>query len=158
MGRRTTYEPGTFSWVELETSAADRSAVFYTGLFGWVRPGRAGAERVDDVGCLCMNELIAPDLDAAMGFYGALFGWTTDASEVAAGGPMMVLNGGRVNAAAFGAPDGVAAHWRPCFTVGETAAAADRIRRLGPARPAPARRPGWLAPPAWQAKPTSPTR
>ncbi|MET1003315.1 MAG: VOC family protein, partial [Acidimicrobiia bacterium] len=35
MGTRTSYPPGTFSWVDLATSDPDAARVFYTALFGW---------------------------------------------------------------------------------------------------------------------------
>jgi uncharacterized protein len=35
MGKRESYEPGTFSWVDLSTSDADGAKNFYGGLFGW---------------------------------------------------------------------------------------------------------------------------
>lgn len=35
MGKRTTYEPGTFCWVELTTSDPAAAKAFYGGLFGW---------------------------------------------------------------------------------------------------------------------------
>jgi predicted enzyme related to lactoylglutathione lyase len=35
MGRRTSYEPGTFSWVELATTDPDGAKTFYSSLFGW---------------------------------------------------------------------------------------------------------------------------
>src|SRR3954454_13200804 len=35
MGTRDSYEPGTFSWVELATSDADAAKRFYGELFGW---------------------------------------------------------------------------------------------------------------------------
>lgn len=35
MGERTSYPPGTFSWVELVTSDADAAKAFYTAVFGW---------------------------------------------------------------------------------------------------------------------------
>jgi predicted enzyme related to lactoylglutathione lyase len=35
MGTRTTYEPGTFSWVELFTTDTDDAKRFYGELFGW---------------------------------------------------------------------------------------------------------------------------
>ena len=35
MGTRTSYEPGTFSWVELATTDPDDAKRFYGGLFGW---------------------------------------------------------------------------------------------------------------------------
>ena len=35
MATRTSYEPGTFSWVELATTDRDDAKRFYSGLFGW---------------------------------------------------------------------------------------------------------------------------
>ena len=35
MGPRTSYQPGTFSWVELATTDPDDAKRFYSGLFGW---------------------------------------------------------------------------------------------------------------------------
>jgi predicted enzyme related to lactoylglutathione lyase len=35
VGERTSYEPGTFSWVDLGTTDTDSAKGFYAGLFGW---------------------------------------------------------------------------------------------------------------------------
>jgi uncharacterized protein len=35
MGERTSYESGTFSWVDLSTTDPDGAKGFYSGLFGW---------------------------------------------------------------------------------------------------------------------------
>ncbi len=35
MGKRTSYAPGTFSWVDLATTDAAAAKSFYTGLYGW---------------------------------------------------------------------------------------------------------------------------
>jgi uncharacterized protein len=35
VGKRESYEPGTFSWVELSTTDAEGAKAFYGGLFGW---------------------------------------------------------------------------------------------------------------------------
>ena len=35
MGKRESYEPGTFSWLDLSTSDAGSAKAFYGGLFGW---------------------------------------------------------------------------------------------------------------------------
>lgn len=35
MGERSSYEPGTFCWVELTTPEQDAAKEFYSGLFGW---------------------------------------------------------------------------------------------------------------------------
>jgi uncharacterized protein len=35
VGKRQSYEPGTFSWVDLSTPDAESAKAFYGGLFGW---------------------------------------------------------------------------------------------------------------------------
>jgi len=35
MGKRTSYEPGTFSWIDLGTTDPEAAKTFYTALFGW---------------------------------------------------------------------------------------------------------------------------
>ncbi len=35
MGKRESYEPGTFCWVDLSTPDAEGAKAFYGGLFGW---------------------------------------------------------------------------------------------------------------------------
>ena len=35
MGKRTSYAPGTFSWVDLGTTDAAAAKAFYSGMFGW---------------------------------------------------------------------------------------------------------------------------
>ena len=223
MGKRTSYAPGTFSWVDLATTDAASAKPFYSGVFGWdlhdtdagggavstlcrvdgdavcglyemsddVRSAggqpnwtshvtvsdadaamararelgggvirgafdvldlgrmavledpqgaafavwqaraRIGAERVNDVGCLCMNELVTTDMKAAGSFYERLFGWTTEVSDDAPEGPAMVLNDGHINGSVFAAPEGAAPHWRPCFTVASTDRAGERVLELG---------------------------
>jgi predicted enzyme related to lactoylglutathione lyase len=65
MGERTTYAPGTFSWVELLTSDADAAKAFYTSVFGWeYRDNPVGDDQVystalqdgQDVGALYASE------------------------------------------------------------------------------------------------------
>jgi hypothetical protein len=225
MGTRTSYRPGTFSWVDLATTDAAAATSFYTSLFGWttedndagggavytmchlagdtvaglfempddmratgVPPNwtsyvtvtdadaavaraeelggaaldrafdvldvgrmavvrdpqgavfalwqprtRIGAERVNDVGCLCMNELTTTDTEAASRFYGGLFGWTTETVDTGPDGPPMVLahNDGALNASMFPAEGGTPPHWRPCFTVESVEAAVARVQDLG---------------------------
>jgi uncharacterized protein len=223
MGKRTSYSPGTFSWVDLATSDAAAAKSFYSSVFGWdledteagsgavytmcrvegdavcglyemsddmwargARPNwtnyvtvgdadaaaarakevggavieeafdvqdmgrtavlkdpqgavfaiwqprtRIGAEHVNNVGCLCMNELATTDMSAASSFYERLFGWTVEVSDDAPEGPAMIFNGGNINGAFFAAPEGAAPHWRPCFTVESTDTAGERVRELG---------------------------
>ena len=53
MGTRTTYEPGTFCWVDLATPDVEAAKGFYAGLFGWEiedRPGPHGSYSMALVG------------------------------------------------------------------------------------------------------------
>ena len=99
----------------------------------WQPRARIGAERVNDVGCLCMNELATTDLDAARAFYEGLFGWSMALEDTGPDGPVMgfARNGDAINASFFPVEEGLPAHWRPCFTVESTEAAVARVRELG---------------------------
>ena len=225
MGQRSSYAPGTFSWVDLATTDAGAATAFYTVLFGWdtedtdagggavyttcridgdavcglfemseemratgVPPNwtsyvtvadadaaatrvkelggdavddafevldagrmavlkdpqgavfavwqpraRIGAERVNDLGCLCINELATTDLDAARTFYEGVFGWTTEMVDTGPGGPPIVAayNGETLNANFSAAREGEPPHWRPYFMVESAEAAVARMRELG---------------------------
>jgi predicted enzyme related to lactoylglutathione lyase len=97
----------------------------------WQPRTRIGAERVNDVGCLCMNELATSDIDAARSFYEGLFGWTTERLDTE--GPPIVLarNGKTLNASLGPVEEGGPSHWRPYFTVESTETAIERVRELG---------------------------
>jgi predicted enzyme related to lactoylglutathione lyase len=103
------------------------------GVFAIWQPRAAiGAERVNDVGCLCMNELVTGDVDAARTFYEGLFGWTTEMVDLGPGAPSGFFhNGGRINASLFAAEGDARPYWRACFTVESTEAALERVRELG---------------------------
>jgi len=227
VGKRTSYAPGTFSWVDLATTDATAATSFYTALFGWetedndagggavyttcrldgdavcgifemtedmrargVPPNwtsyvtvedadaaaarakelggaavndafdvldvgrmavlkdpqgavfavwqpraRIGAERVNDVGCLCMNELATTDVEAARSFYGNLFGWRTETLDGGGDGPLALAHiGETLNAGFFAVQGGAPPHWRPVFTVESTETAMDQARELGGTR------------------------
>jgi predicted enzyme related to lactoylglutathione lyase len=63
MGKRESYEPGTFCWVDLATTDPAGAKAFYTGLFGWeaedVPAGEAGT-----------YTLLRLDGDEVCGLYG----------------------------------------------------------------------------------------
>ncbi len=102
-------------------------------VFAVWQPGtRIGAERVNDVGCLCMNELATSDPEAARPFYEEMFGWETETIDTGPDGPPTVYahNKGTLNAS-FGPVDGAPPHWRPYFTVDSVERASGRIRELG---------------------------
>ncbi len=99
----------------------------------WQPGARAGAERVNDVGCLCMNELATTDTVAARDFYGALFDWTFEVVDTGADGPELiaVMNHGSLNAHISPTESGEAPAWRPYFTVESAAASVEQVTRLG---------------------------
>ena len=97
----------------------------------WQAGTHFGAERVNDIGCLCMNELATSDLDAARAFYEQLFGWTTGLVDTGPGGPTLVWvqNDGALNAHMSVEPG--PPHWRPYFTVASTATTIEQLEALG---------------------------
>jgi len=98
----------------------------------WQPRGRSGADRVNDPGCLCMNELVTTDPASARGFYGRVFGWTSEDVDAGDGAPVAFLfNDGAMNGSVFAAAGATPAHWRPCITVESTEAATGRVRALG---------------------------
>jgi predicted enzyme related to lactoylglutathione lyase len=226
VGKRTSYAPGTFSWVDVVTTETAAAKSFYRGLFGWEmddedtgagavytmcridgdavcglfemsddmradgvpsnwtsyvsvtdaeaaagradelggavvrqpfdvpgagrvavlkdpfgavfavwQPGaRIGAERVNEIGCLCMNELATIDPEGARSFYERLFGWTTEVIDTGPDGPPMVFAhvDGRLNASFSPPAEGeVPPHWRPYFAIESTDAAVERVSELG---------------------------
>ena len=152
MGKRTSYAPGTFSWVDLATTDAAAAKAFYTGLFGWeTEDTDAGGGAVytlcrldgDAVAGLYEMSAGAPpnwlsyittdDADAARAFYEGAFGWTTDRVDTGPGGPLIVAarNGETLNASASEVAGGAPAHWRPYFTVESTEQALERVSELG---------------------------
>jgi predicted enzyme related to lactoylglutathione lyase len=102
-------------------------------LVAWEPDVRIGAERVNDLGCLTMNELPSLDLDASRAYYEALFGWTTELVDTGPDGPpiVSVLNRGTLNATLSAAQPGEPSRWRPYFTVDSTASAIERVGELG---------------------------
>jgi uncharacterized protein len=84
----------------------------------WEPRSRIGAELVNDVGCLCWNELATPDTERATAFYAALLGWEFETSPA---GYATISNGGVDNGGIRPLrerddPD-AAPNWVPYFTV-----------------------------------------
>lgn len=107
-------------------------------VFGAWQPGTfAGAERVNETGCFGWNELGTRDTAGAREFYGKVFGWTFDEEESERAGTYTVwkvgeaLVGGMLDLNAVGVPDEVPPHWLVYFTVEDTDAAVETIKRGG---------------------------
>jgi uncharacterized protein len=109
-------------------------------VFGVWKPGaHRGAQRVNEPSAYSMSFLRTQDPEGAQAFYGAVFGWTTEAF-----GPMLLWRlpgyvGGvpeqpvsrEVVAVMARAGDGEAAHWRVDFWIADADAAAARATELG---------------------------
>jgi uncharacterized protein len=107
------------------------------GVFGiWQLGEHRGAQVVNEPGAWAMSLLSAPEPDAARAFYGAVFGWETEAF-----GPATML---RLPGFVGGEPqqpvprdvvaamvEGEAARWTPDFWVADADAVAARAGELG---------------------------
>ncbi|MEV6305077.1 VOC family protein [Actinoplanes sp. NPDC051861] len=95
-----------------------------------------GAEIFDVPGALTWAELNTRDLEGAIGFYGAVFGWTFREAHVS-GYPYVICDGNRSSVAGIqlmvgGAwPDDLPAHWLIYFAVADCDAAAEHAYALG---------------------------
>jgi predicted enzyme related to lactoylglutathione lyase len=77
-----------------------------------------GAERVNDPGCLTWNELHTTDVDAALEFYTAMFGWNTEEMDSGDGPRYVVIKvGERSNGGVMGTQEGEPSSWMPYVTV-----------------------------------------
>ncbi|MPZ63384.1 MAG: VOC family protein [Propionibacteriales bacterium] len=121
-----------------DVSDAGRMAVITdpTGAFfdAWQAKDFAGAARVNDPGCLTMNELATSDTERAAAFYSGLFGWRITELDTGGGlrywsighdGAARGLNGGMREAGP--APSS----WTPYFTVESTDDACAQAERSG---------------------------
>ncbi|WP_447041567.1 VOC family protein [Streptomyces sp. DSM 118878] len=105
------------------------------------QPGEMkGVDVLNEPGGLVWTELYTPDVAAATGFYGSVFGWRTVEQSFPGGSYTMVFPGGGVEDDMFGGvvpldsdPTEAAAgaYWLPYFQVDDCDAAAATARRLG---------------------------
>ena len=99
----------------------------------WQPRGSIGAELVNDVGAMCMNQLNTSDPVAAQAFYEGLFGWRY---EQVAGGEQpfwSIYNGDTLNGGMMSLAPGSPApsHWLAYFTVADLDASVAQIGALG---------------------------
>ena len=101
----------------------------------WQPRAHIGARRVNDPGCLTLNELHTRDPEAAITFYAGLFGWETEVIEVN-GEPVYgsINNAGALNGGLMPMTEqngDAPSYWLPYFTVTSTEGAVAKIRDLG---------------------------
>jgi len=94
-----------------------------------------GAALVNDPGCFAWNELACRDIDKAKRFYGQVFGWGADTSQM---GPMIYTEWKLGDRSIGGMaqmdenwPAEVPPHWMVYFSVDDCDAAAARVAELG---------------------------
>jgi predicted enzyme related to lactoylglutathione lyase len=101
-------------------------------MFAAWQPGRhVGAGVKDDPGSLCWNELATRDMDRAVAFYAALFGWTPVPYEQSPLPYTMMMNGETPAGGIYTMPaamEGTPPHWAPYFAVED---ADETVRRSG---------------------------
>lgn len=108
-------------------------------VFGvWQAKEHIGARLVNEPDTLLWNELVVRDMDAALEFYGKLFGYTTHELDVGASGDPayreLQLNGRSIGGAlqiTDDWPAEVPSHWMPYFAVEDTDATAAKATELG---------------------------
>lgn len=91
-----------------------------------------GATRVNDPGCLMLNELHTPDPTTALEFYSGLFGWDTEPmeSEDRPTYKVIVLDG-RLNGGVIDLREGEQPGWIPYFTVADRDDTAEQAKGVG---------------------------
>ena len=92
-----------------------------------------GAGLVKEHGALVWSEVYAPDTDATVAFYGALFGWEQGSMEIPGGGTYTTfeLDGEPIGGTMPPPRDDVPPHWHVWFASDDTKQTAIRAAELG---------------------------
>jgi predicted enzyme related to lactoylglutathione lyase len=123
---------GTVISEPFDVMEAGRMAVLQDptgGVFAVWQPRQSiGAQLVNDVGALCLNQLNTSDPAAAQTFYGELFGWTFQGVQSGGQEYWGINNGERLNG---GMMQSEPSSWLAYFTSADLDASAARIGELG---------------------------
>ena len=95
----------------------------------WEPGHHHGAHLVDEHGTMCWHELVTSDVDAAMGFYSKLLGWTSVPFDE--DGTVGVRLGDDFIASAAPGAEDVPPHWSVLFAVDDCDAVVEHCVRLG---------------------------
>lgn len=126
---------GTVHAPPMDVGTLGRMAIYTDptgGFFGvWQPRDHIGAELIDSEGTFTWTELSTRDQQAAHPFYGAVFGWTPQASD----GYTEFQLAGRSVAGCMDMPPTVPAevpsYWMPYFAAADPAAKAKQVAELG---------------------------
>ncbi|MDE0268895.1 MAG: VOC family protein [Acidimicrobiaceae bacterium] len=97
----------------------------------WQPIGSHGACLIKEHGTLSWNELVVNDVDAAMDFYCALLGWSTEPLDDDGLIGIRCGDSGEIIGSATLAPPGVPSHWSVYFAVNDCDATVQHVLRLG---------------------------
>ena len=101
----------------------------------WQAMANIGAEVVNEHGALIWNELMTPDPAAVAGFYGSVFGWTTQTVPMPTGDYTLFLGAKGEDTGIAGAMQppmpGMPAFWTVYFAVDDCAAAVATAKEHG---------------------------
>jgi predicted enzyme related to lactoylglutathione lyase len=101
-------------------------------MFAIWEPGEhKGAQLADEHATLAWNELMTPDLDGAVRFYGTLFEYTFEPLPEDPGGYRLLKVGDDTVGGIWSLTDGTPAHWVTYFRYDDVDVGFDRARELG---------------------------
>jgi len=134
-------ELGRLAGIEDNVSVSEQDAIFTDpggAAFSVWKPGQSiGAEVCNEPNTYSWNELMTRDIDAALPFYSAVFGWTYDAMDMGPAGTYHVISGGEsgglggLMAMPPGVPEQVPNHWGVYFAVTDADATIAAITAAG---------------------------
>ena len=96
----------------------------------WEAKAHIGSQLVNAPGALAWNDLVTPDPEAGVRFYGDLFGWTFEEMPDS-GGYRVIRNGERSNGGIFPMADVPQPAWMPYFGHDDVDALLGEIEALG---------------------------
>jgi predicted enzyme related to lactoylglutathione lyase len=137
LGGETVEEPFDILDVGRMTAIKDPTG---SGVAVWQARTYAGAGRVNEPGFLTWNELATNDTGAAIAFYEALFGWSTQPMSTGVGPEYNVVrlgergNGGIRSLSPSEEQAGLSPYWFPYFAVESLEATFERCEELGGAK------------------------
>ncbi|HEY0637011.1 MAG TPA: VOC family protein [Pseudonocardiaceae bacterium] len=127
-------EPGAIPGIGSMAVLADPTGGPFSA---WQAGGHAGSGLVDEHGTFTWAELSARDVSAAEAFYGAVFGWTAEVSDLPGGEGYRVFRcpdgspAGGLSAMQADAPADLPDHWLVHFAVDDCDASVSRAVALG---------------------------
>jgi uncharacterized protein len=97
----------------------------------WQPRANVGAGLVNEIGALCWNDLLTPDVEGSIAFYTALLRWSIQEVPGSDGQYYGVLNGENRNGGIMPMPPGGHPAWNLYFATADTDATVEKAQELG---------------------------